>query len=152
MDVILKQDVDHLGYKDDVVTVKNGYGRNYLLPQGQAELATPSARKVLAENIKQRMHKEAKAIEDAKKAAEGLNGLEIKMIAKVGKGNKLFGSINNADLADALAKAGHKIDRKFIVIQGGTIKATGPYSANIRLHREVNVTLNFEVNGEIAKK
>ncbi len=152
MEVILKQDVDHLGYKDDVVTVKNGYGRNYLLPQGHAELATPSAKKVLAENIKQRMHKEVKAIEDAKKTAEALNALEIKMIAKVGKGNKLFGSINNADLADELAKAGHKIDRKYIVIQGGTVKATGPYSANIRLHREVNVTLNFEVIGELAKK
>ncbi|WP_421754349.1 50S ribosomal protein L9 [Croceimicrobium sp.] len=150
MEVILKQDVEHLGYKDDVVTVKNGYGRNYLIPQGYAELATPSAKKVLAENIKQRMHKEAKAIEDAKKTAEGLNGLEIKMIAKVGKGNKLFGSLNNADLADELAKNGHSIDRKYIQIQGGTVKATGPYVAHIRLHREVNVEFNFEVVAEQA--
>jgi large subunit ribosomal protein L9 len=150
MEVILKQDVENLGYKDDIVAVKNGYGRNYLIPQGYAELATPSAKKVLAENIKQRMHKEAKAIEDAKKTAEALNGLDIKMIAKVGKGNKLFGSLNNADLADALAKNGHSIDRKYIQIQGGTVKATGPYIAHIRLHREVNVEFNFEVVAEQA--
>jgi large subunit ribosomal protein L9 len=151
MDVILKQDVEHLGYKDDVLTVKNGYGRNFLIPKGHAELATPSARKVLAENIRQRMHKEAKAIEDAKKTAEGLNTLEIKLSAKVGKGNKLFGSINNADLAAILAKNGYAIDRKFIQIPGGTVKATGPYTAQIRLHREVNVELSFEVLGEKAK-
>jgi len=150
MEVILKQDVEHLGYKDDIVTVKNGYGRNYLIPQGYAELATPSAKKVLAENIKQRMHKEAKAIEDAQKTAEALNAIEVKMIAKVGKGNKLFGSLNNADLAEALAKQGHAIERKFIQIQGGTIKATGPYVAHIRLHREVNVEFNFEVLAEQA--
>lgn len=150
MEVILKQDVEHLGYKDDVVTVKNGYGRNYLIPQGYAELATSSAKKVLAENIKQRRHKEAKAIEDAEKVASALNGLEIKMIAKVGKGNKLFGSLNNADLAEAFAKEGQSIDRKFIQIQGGTIKATGPYTAHIRLHREVNVEFNFEVIAEQA--
>lgn len=150
MEVILKQDVEHLGYKDDVVTVKNGYGRNYLIPQGYAELATVSAKKVLAENLKQRRHKEAKAIEDAQKTADALNGLEIKLTAKVGKGNKLFGSLNNADLSEALAKAGHSIDRKYIQIQGGTVKATGPYVAHIRLHREVNVEFNFEVIGEKA--
>lgn len=150
MEVILKQDVEHLGYKDDVVTVKNGYGRNYLIPQNYAELATPSAKKVLAENIKQRRHKEAKAIEDAQKVADKLNGLELKMSAKVGKGNKLFGSLNNANLADALAKEGYSIDRKYIQIQGGTIKATGPYVAHIRLHREVNVEFGFEVLAEQA--
>jgi large subunit ribosomal protein L9 len=145
MEVILKQDVEHLGYKDDVVTVKNGYARNYLIPQGLAELATAGAKKMLAENIKQRMHKEAKAIEDAKKQAEKLNGLEVQLSAKVGTGNKLFGSLNNADLADTLGKHGIEIDRKYIQIQGGTIKATGPYLAHIRLHREVNVEFNFEV-------
>ncbi len=150
MEVILKQDVEHLGYKDDVVSVKNGYGRNYLIPQGYAELATPSAKKVLAENIKQRRHKEAKAIEDAQKAADKLNALDLKLTAKVGKGNKLFGSLNNASLSEALAKEGHSIDRKFIQIQGGTVKATGPYVAHIRLHREVNVELNFEVLPEQA--
>lgn len=145
MEVILKQNVENLGYKDDIVSVKNGYGSNYLLPQGMAVLATPSAKKVLAENLRQRAHKEAKAIEDAQKMAEKLRGMELKLVTKVGKGNKLFGSINNANLAEELAKQGLEIDRKFIQIQGGTIKAVGPYVAHIRLHREVNVALNFEV-------
>ena len=148
MEVILKQDVENLGYKDDVVTVKNGYGRNYLIPYGFATLATPGAKKMLAENIKQRMHKEAKVIEDANKTAEALKDLTIKITTKVGKGNKLFGSINNANLAEELARAGHHIDRKFIQITGGTIKATGPYTATIRLHREVIVNFDFEVAGE----
>jgi len=148
MEVILKQDVEHLGYKDDVVTVKNGYARNYLIPQGYAELATIGAKKMLAENLKQRKHKEAKEIEDANKIAEALKDIDVKIITKVGKGNKLFGSINNANLADELSKRGHHIDRKYINIQGGTIKATGPYSASIRLHREVVVDFEFEVVGE----
>ena len=148
MEIILKQDVEHLGYKDDVVSVKNGYARNYLIPQGLATLASPGAVKMLEENLKQRAHKEAKQIEEAKKTAEQLNGLDLKIQAKVGKGNKLFGSINNANLAEELAKAGHSIDRKYIQIQGGTIKATGPYMAHIRLHREVNVEFNFEVIGQ----
>ncbi len=148
MEIILKQDVEHLGYKDDVVSVKNGYARNYLIPQGLATLASPGAVKMLKENLKQRAHKEAKQIEEAKKTAEQLNGLDLKIQAKVGKGNKLFGSINNANLAEELAKAGHSIDRKYIQIQGGTIKATGPYMAHIRLHREVNVEFNFEVIGQ----
>lgn len=148
MEVILKQDVENLGYKDDVVTVKNGYGRNFLIPTGQAEMATPGAKKMLAENIKQRAHKEAKEIEDAKKLAEALGSIELKITSKVGKGNKLFGSINNADVAEALTKEGHHIDRKYITIQGGTIKATGPYMAKVRLHREVVVDFEFEVVGE----
>lgn len=148
MELILKQDVENLGYKDDVVTVKNGYGRNFLIPYGHADLATKGARKMLAENIKQRQHKESKAIEEANKTAEALKDLAIKIIAKVGKGNKLFGSINSANLAEELARAGHHIDRKFIQIVGGTIKATGPYNAQIRLHREVVVSFDFEVAGE----
>ncbi len=148
MELILKQDVENLGYKDDIVTVKNGYGRNYLIPYGFATLATPGARKMLEENLKQRKHKEAKEIEDAKKTAEALNELEVRIVAKVGKGNKLFGSINNADLANELSKAGHHIDRKYIQIQGGSIKATGPYTAQIRLHREVTIDFGFEVVGE----
>ena len=148
MDVILKSDVENLGYKDDVVTVKNGYARNYLIPKGIAEYATPSTKKVLQENIRQRAHKETKLIEDARKTAEELQNMELKITAKVGKGNKLFGSINNANVAEELAKQGHLIDRKYIQIQGGTVKATGPYRAFIRLHREVNVELNFEVVGD----
>ncbi len=148
MEVILKHDVENVGYKDDVLTVKNGYARNYLIPYGHAELATKGAKKMLAENIKQRMHKEEQVIKDATATAEALKELAVKITAKVGKDNKLFGSINNANLAEELAKAGHHIDRKFIQIIGGTVKATGPYSASVRLHREVIVDLEFEVAAE----
>lgn len=148
MELILKQDVQDLGFKDDVVTVKNGYGRNFLIPQGLADLATPSAMKVLAENLKQRAHKEKKVIDEANKVAENLKALEIKIPAKVGAGDKLFGSISNIDLAASLAKAGETIDKKFITIQGGTVKRTGPYNAKIRLHREVVVDFPFEVIAE----
>lgn len=148
MELILKQDVENLGYKDDVVEVRPGYGRNFLIPSGVAVQATPGAKKMLAENIKQRKHKEAKEIEEAQKVAAQLNDQKMKITTKVGKGNKLFGSINNANLADELAKMGHHIDRKYIQIQGGTVKATGPYQAKIRLHREVVVDFDFEVVGE----
>lgn len=145
MELILKQDVENLGFKDDIVTVKNGYGRNFLIPQGFAILATPSARKVLAENLKQRAYKEQKMIDDANKLAEAIKALEIKIAAKVGAGDKLFGSVSNVDLADALEKEGHAIDRKFILVSGGTVKRLGKYAANVRLHRSVNIELPFEV-------
>jgi len=148
MELILKQDVENLGYKDDIVEVKPGYGRNFLIPSGAAEMATVGAKKMLAETIKQRQHKEAKQIEEAKKIADQLNDQTLKITAKVGKGNKLFGSINNANLAEELSKMGHHIERKYIQIQGGTVKATGPYTAKIRLHREVVVDFDFEVVGE----
>ncbi|MEM0934256.1 MAG: 50S ribosomal protein L9, partial [Bacteroidota bacterium] len=127
MEIILREDVQDLGFKDDVVTVKNGYGRNYLIPQGLAMLATPSAKKVLAENLKQRAHKEKKIIDEATAKSDALKKLEIRIPAKVGAGDKLFGSVSNIDLAAALEKNGHQIDRKFINIQGGTIKRVGPY-------------------------
>ncbi|MFV8282349.1 50S ribosomal protein L9 [Christiangramia marina] len=148
MDVILKKDVDNLGFKDDVVAVKNGYGRNYLIPHGYAELATPSARKVLSETLKQRAYKEQKHIDEAKKQAEKLNNIEIKMTAKAGAGDKLFGSITNGDLADALAKEGVEIEKKFISIAGGNIKRLGQYDATLRFHREVVSNLSFDVVGE----
>ncbi|WP_196888488.1 50S ribosomal protein L9 [Aureivirga sp. CE67] len=148
MELILRQDVENLGFKDDIVSVKNGYGRNFLIPQGIATLATPSAKKVLAENLKQRAFREAKLVEDATKLAEALKGLEIKMAAKTGDGTKLFGSINNADLAEAIAKAGHEVEKKFIKIPGNTIKRLGKYSAAIRLHREVIVDFSFEIIAE----
>lgn len=151
MELILKQDVENLGYKDDIVTVKPGYGRNFLIPGGYAEMATTGAKKMLSETIKQRQHKEAKVIEEAKKTASQLEKTDLKIVAKVGKGNKLFGSINNANLAEELARQGHHIDRKYIQIQGGTVKATGPYKAQIRLHREVVVDFDFEVVGETGK-
>jgi large subunit ribosomal protein L9 len=145
MELILKQDVEGVGFKDDIVTVKNGYGRNYLIPQGHAILATSSAKKVLAENLKQRAYKEKKSIDDANQTAEALNGLEIKIPAKVGQGDKLFGSVNNIDVAEALEKEGHEIDKKFITVIGGNVKRLGKYDAVIRLHREVSVDLPFEV-------
>lgn len=145
MELILKQDVQNLGFKDDVVSVKPGYGRNFLIPQGLAALATPSAKKVLAENLKQRAHKEQKLVDDAKKLAETLKALEIKISAKAG-GEKLFGSITNMDITEALEKAGHPIDRKFIT--SGTVKRTGKYNASIRLHRNVIVDLPYEIVAE----
>lgn len=149
MELILRKDVQDLGFKDDIVTVKPGYGRNFLIPQGLAALATPSAKKVLAENLKQRAHKEKQVIEEAQKVAENLKQLEIKIPAKTGAGDKLFGSVTNIDLAEALSKAGETIDRKFISIQGGAVKRTGPYNAQIRLHREVIVDFPFEVVAEV---
>src|SRR3954463_15213600 len=110
MELILKKDVQDLGFKDDVVSVKAGYGRNFLIPQGFAAMATPSAKKILAENLKQKAHKEAKVVDDAKKLAETLKALDIKLTAKAG-GDKLFGSITNIDIAEALDKAGQPIDR-----------------------------------------
>ncbi|MTH14561.1 50S ribosomal protein L9 [Flavobacterium sp. LC2016-01] len=145
MELILKQDVQNLGFKDDVVSVKPGYGRNFLIPQGFAALATPSAKKVLAENLKQRAHKEAKIVADAKALAETLKALEIKLTAKAG-GEKLFGSITNIDIAEALEKSGNAIDRKFIT--SGIVKRTGKYNATVRLHRDVIVDLAYEIVAE----
>ncbi|WP_019668765.1 50S ribosomal protein L9 [Eudoraea adriatica] len=145
MELILKEDVQNLGFKDDVVKVKNGYGRNYLIPKGVAVIATPSAKKVLAENLRQKAHKEKEVIAAANKTADALKELEIKISAKVGAAEKLFGSISNMDVADALAKEGHEIDKKYIIIKGGTIKRAGPYEAQIRLHRDVVVEFPFEV-------
>lgn len=148
MEVILKSDVENLGYKDDMVTVKNGYGLNYLIPKGFAVLATPSAKKMLAEDLRQRAHKEAKMVEAANKTAEALHRVELKLTAKSGKGGKLFGAVTNANVAEELAAMGHAIDKKFIQIAGGTIKAAGKYTAKVRLHREVVVDFNFEVIGD----
>ena len=145
MELILKHDVEGLGFKDDVVTVKNGYGRNFLIPGGKAILATVSARKVLAENLKQRAFKEKKIVDEAEAIAEALKALEIKIAAKVGSGDKLFGSVNNIDLAAAIEKAGHSIDKKFINVTGGNVKRLGKYNAIIRLHRDVAVDFPFEI-------
>ena len=148
MELILKQDVENLGFKDDVVTVKNGYGRNYLIPKGYAILATSSAKKVLAENVKQRAYKEAKLIEDAKKLAKAIKGYEIKIASKVGTGDKLFGSVNNINVAEAIVKLGTEIDKKFIKVTGGSVKRLGKYNAAVRLHREVVADITFEVVAE----
>ncbi len=145
MEIILLKDVENLGFTDDIVTVKNGYGRNYLIPQGYAILATPSAKKVLAEKIKQRAFKEKHIVEEAQKLAQQLKELQIKIPAKVGAGDKLFGSINNQNLAEFLAGKGFEIDKKFINVIGGNVKRIGKYNTKVRLHREVIVDLDFEV-------
>lgn len=148
MELILKQDVANLGFKDDVVSVKNGYGRNYLIPQGHAILATSSAKKVLAETLKQRAFKEQNIVKNANKVAEALKALELKITAKTGEGDKLFGSVGNADLVEALAAEGHELEKKFITIAGGLVKRLGKYDAKVRLHRDVIVELPFEVVAE----
>ena len=145
MELILKQDVENLGFKDDIVTVKNGYGRNFLIPQGLAILATPSAKKVLAENLKQRAFKEQKLIEDAQKQAKELAKLALKIEAKAGAGNKLFGSVGTIDLEAALSKAGQSVERKAIKLPGGSVKTLGNHTASVRLHREVFADVAFEV-------
>jgi large subunit ribosomal protein L9 len=148
MEIILKQDVENLGFKDDIVAVKNGYGRNHLIPLGFAVLATTSAKKVLAETLKQRAFKEEKLIKDATKIADAIKELEVKIIAKTGDGSKLFGSVNNGNVAEYLATAGHEIDKKFIKVEGGNIKRLGKYNATIRLHRAVIVELPIEIIAE----
>ena len=145
MELILKQDVEGLGFKDDVVTVKNGYGRNFLIPGGHAILATSSAKKVLAENLKQRAFKEKKIVDDANTVAKSIKAMEIKISAKVASGDKLFGSVNNSDVSTALEKAGQKIEKKFITVTGGNVKRLGKYNAQVRLHRDVTVDLDFEI-------
>ena len=148
MELILKQDVENLGFKDDIVTVKSGYGRNFLIPQGHAVMATASAKKVLAETLKQRAFKEKSIIEAAQKTANALAELEVKISSQVGAGDKLFGSVNNIDLAAALQNEGHDIDKKYINVIGGNVKRLGKYNAVIRLHREVTVDFPFEVVAE----
>lgn len=152
MELILKQDVENLGFKDDVITVKNGYGRNFLIPQKQAVMATVSAKKVLAENLKQRAYKEKQIIAEAQTQAEAIKALEIKLTSKAAAGavagDKIFGSITNIDLTQALSNAGITIDKKYITITGGIIKRLGQYDAVIRLHRDVTVGMTFEVIAE----
>ena len=149
MKIILKEDVANLGYKDDVVEVKNGYGRNYLIPQGKAILATPSALKVLAENLKQRAHKIAKIKADAEAIAATLAGVSLTIPAKVGETGTIYGSVSNIQVAEALEANGHKVDRKIISIKE-TVKQVGQYVATVRLHKEVAVEIPFEVVAENA--
>ncbi len=148
MEVILKQDIKGLGYKHDLVAVKNGYGRNFLIPQGLASLATDSAKKQHAETMKQRSFKEEKLRKEAAASAEKLAGVSIKVGAKAGENGKIFGSVTNIQLADALTKAGYTIERKNIEIAGDGIKQLGNYTAKVRLYKEVAATINFEVVAE----
>lgn len=147
MKIILKEDITNLGYKDDVVEVKNGYGRNYLIPQGKAVIATPSALKVLAENQRQRAHKLAKIKADAEVLAASLEGVTFTIATKVSATGTIFGSVNTIQVAEALEKLGHNIDRKLIVLNS-SIKEVGNYTATLNLHKEVSVEIPFEVVAE----
>ena len=147
MELILKENVVGLGYKDDIVTVKNGYGRNYLIPTGKAVIASESAKKVLAENLKQLAHKLAKIKADAEALAEKLSALEpLKITTKVSATGAIYGSVNSLHIAEELAKLGFEIDRKTIVVKD--VKEVGSYTATVKLHKEVSVEIPFEVAAE----
>lgn len=145
MQVILKKDIEKLGYKDEVVKVKDGYARNYLLPRDLATIATESAKKMLAENLKQRAHKEAKVKAEAEKTATRLRDISVKVGAKAGENGKIFGSVNTVQLGDALKKLGFDIERKNITIKNEPIKTLGAYEAVIKIHKEISETIKFDV-------
>ena len=148
MEIILVQDLERLGNADDIITVKDGYARNYLIPQKRAIAATPTAKKVLAENIKQRAHKESKLREEAQAIAEKLVNKKIKIGAKVSTSGKIFGSVNTIQLAEAINKKGFEIDRKQIKLPGDSIKEVGTYTADVKLYKDVIVSIDFDVVGE----
>ena len=148
MNIILKQDVDMLGSKFDVVTVKDGYARNFLIPQGLAVAATASNIKVNDEVIRQQAHKAAKAKEAATTIADKLEGLSLKLGAKAGESGKIFGSVNSIQLADAIQAAGYDVERKQISLADDTIKELGAYECTVKLHKDVVVTVKFEVVAE----
>lgn len=153
MDIILKRDVENLGLEFDTVSVKPGYARNFLIPQGYAVLATPKNRQELAEVLEVRKEEEAKLVAAATAIVEQLKKVSVSIAAKVGTGDKLFGSINNANLSEELAKAGINVDKKYIKIPGNTIKRTGKFSALVRLHRNVEYNYEFTiVSDEVEAK
>ncbi|MCT1531274.1 50S ribosomal protein L9 [Sphingobacterium daejeonense] len=147
MEVILKQDVKHLGEKDDIVVVKPGFGRNYLIPQGFAIMATPSAKKVLAENIKQAQFKQDKIKKDATELAAKLESVKLSIGAKAGESGKIFGKVNSIQIAEALKAQGYEVDRRRITFETEP-KQLGEYVANLNLHKEVKVQIPFEVVAE----
>ena len=147
MELILKQDVKHLGEKDDIVVVKPGYGRNYLIPQGFAIMATPSAKKVLAENIRQAQFKQEKIKKDATALADKLESVKLTIGAKAGESGKIFGKVNSIQIADALKAQGYEVDRRRITFEEEP-KTLGEYLANLNLHKEVKVQVPFEVVAE----
>jgi large subunit ribosomal protein L9 len=147
MQVILKEDVVNLGYKDDIVTVKDGYGRNYLIPQQKAVIASESAKKVLAENLRQRAHKLEKIKADAQALADKLEGLSLTIGAKTSSTGTIFGSVSNIQIADALSKLGFEVDRKSIIIKD-PVKEVGSYKSIVKLHKEISVEIPFEVVSE----
>jgi large subunit ribosomal protein L9 len=147
MEIILKKDITNLGYKNDIVTVKNGYGRNYLIPTGKAVIASFSAKKMLAEDLKQRAHKLEQVKIAAEKASESLKSVSLTIATKVSSTGSIYGSVSNVQIAEALTKLGYEVDRKTILIKE-TVKVAGSYTATIRLHKEVSVEIPFEVVAE----
>ena len=146
MEIILKEDVVNLGYKNDIVTVKSGYGRNYLIPTGKAVIASPAAKKMLAEELKQRAHKLEKIKKDAEAVAESLKEVSLTIATKVSATGTIFGSVSNIQIAEELVKLGHNVDRKIIFVKG--VKEVGSYTATVKLHKEVSVEIPFEVVAE----
>ncbi|WP_321425729.1 50S ribosomal protein L9 [uncultured Bacteroides sp.] len=147
MEIILKEDVVNLGYKNDIITVKSGYGRNFLIPTGKAIIASPSAKKMLAEDLKQRAHKLEKIKNDAEAAAAKLKEVSLTIATKVSSTGTIFGSVSNIQIADALAKLGFEVDRKIIVVKDA-VKEVGSYIAVVKLHKEVSIEIPFEVVAE----
>ncbi len=148
MEVILKEDIQNLGHKNDIVTVKNGYGRNYLIPKGLAVIATASAKKMHEENIRQRAHKEEKIKNEAQEVAKKLEKVSLSIGAKTSSTGKIFGSVNTIQLAEALKEKGFEIERKNISIPEDQIKEVGKYTASVKLHKEVSVDIEFEIVAE----
>jgi large subunit ribosomal protein L9 len=148
MDIILRKDVKSVGNKNDIVSVKTGFARNFLIPNGKAIVATESARKVVAEVIRQQSHKAAKALETAQGVIDNLNKLTVKIGAKAGASGKIFGSVNNLQLAEAIQAAGYDIDRKQITLSGDTIKELGSYEAKVKVYKDIFATVKFEVVAE----
>jgi len=148
MDIILKKDVIKVGHKNDIVTVKTGFARNFLIPQGMAIAATESARKVLAEVIRQQSHKAAKALEAAQGIVDSLNKLTVKIGAKAGETGKIFGSVNNIQLAEAIQAAGYDIERKQITLSNDAIKELGSYEAKVKVYKDAVATVKFDVVAE----
>ena len=148
MEIILKQDMPGLGDKDDIVTVKNGYGRNYLIPKGMAILATPTSRKIHSENLKQRAHKEKNIREEAEALAKKMEEVAITIGAKTSSSGKIFGSINTIQIAEALQQQGFDVDRKNITLPGDIVKEVGKYVAVIKLHRDIKAEVQFEIVAE----
>lgn len=149
MEIILTQDIAKLGFANDVITVKDGYARNYLIPNGLAKQATSSAKKILAENLKQRAHKEEKIRKEAEVLAQAIEAAELSIGAKVGQSGKIFGSVNAMQISDALkSQANLIVDRKKINVKGENIKEIGAYTAEVNLHRDVKATINFNVIAE----
>ena len=148
MEIILKQDVENLGHVDDIVNVKAGYARNFLIPKGFAIIATKSVKKMHEENMRQKAHKETKLREDAEAVATKMEGVKIKVPAKTSSTGKIFGSVNTIMLSEILAKEGFDIDRKNISIKGDGVKEVGTYTAVVKIYKNIKVNLDFEVFSE----